>query len=72
MMADNKEQRVCVKVCFVIGKSAAETVLMLQEAFKEEALSKTQVYEWYSRFKRGEIGPVIWVYSIVSDVSLVT
>ena len=24
---------------------------MLQEAFKEEALSKTQVYEWYSRFR---------------------
>jgi len=50
-MADNKEQRVCVKFCFLLGKSAAETVLMLQEAFKEEALSKTQVYEWYSHFK---------------------
>jgi len=28
---------------------------MLQEAFKEEALSRTQVYEWYSRFKGGEM-----------------
>ena len=28
---------------------------MLQEAFKEEAFSKTQVYEWYSRFKGGEM-----------------
>ena len=36
MMADNKEQRVWVKFCFLLGKSAAETVLMLQEAFKEE------------------------------------
>jgi len=45
MMADNKEQRVCVKFFFLLGKSAAETVLMLQEAF-----SKTRVYEWYSRF----------------------
>jgi len=53
-MADNKEQRVCVKCCFLLGKSAAETVLM-QEAFKEEALSKTQVYEWYSCFKGGEM-----------------
>jgi len=44
MMADNKEQSVCVKFCFLLGKSTAETVLMLQEAFKEEALSKTQVY----------------------------
>ena len=47
-MADNKEQRVCMKFCFLLGKSAAETVSMLQEA-----LSKTQVYEWYSRFKGG-------------------
>jgi len=44
-----------MKFCFLLGKSAAETVLMLQEAFKEEASSKTQVYEWYSRFKRGEM-----------------
>jgi hypothetical protein len=43
MMADNKEQRVCVKFCFLRGKSAAETVLMLQEDFKEDALSETQV-----------------------------
>ena len=36
-----------MKFCFLLGESAAETVLMLQEACKEEALSKTQVYEWY-------------------------
>ena len=54
-MADNKQQRVCVKFCFLLGKSAAETVLMLQEAFKEEALSMSQVYEWCSRFRRGEM-----------------
>jgi len=55
MMADNKEQRVCVRFCFLLGKSAAETVLMLQEAFKEEAYSKSQVYERCSRFRRGEM-----------------
>ena len=36
MMADNKEQRMCVKFCFLSEKSAAETVLMLQETFKEK------------------------------------
>jgi len=51
-MASNKHQRVCVKFCFLLGKSAAETVLMLKEVFKEESLSKTQVYGQYSRFKR--------------------
>ena len=55
MMAHNEEQRVCVRFCFLLGKSAAETVLMLQEACNEEALSKTQVYEWYSHFKGGEM-----------------
>ena len=55
MMSDDKEQRMCVKFCFVLGKSAAETVLMLQEDFKEEALCKTQVYERHSCFKRGEM-----------------
>jgi len=54
-MADNKEQSVCVRVWFLLGKSAAETVLMLQEAFKEEAQSMTQVCEWYSYFKGGEM-----------------
>jgi len=38
-MVGNEEQRVCVKFCFVLGKSAAEIVLLLQEAFKEEALT---------------------------------
>ena len=37
-MVDNKEQRVCVKFCFLLGYLAAEIVLMLHEA-----LSKTQV-----------------------------
>jgi len=55
MLTDNKEQRVCARFRFLLGKLAAETVLMLQEAFKEEALSETQVYEWYSRFRGGEI-----------------
>ena len=55
MMADNKEQRVWVKFCLLLGKSAAKTLLMLQEIFKEAVLSKTQVYEWYSRVKEGEM-----------------
>jgi len=50
MMSDNKEQRVWVKFCFLLGKSAAETVLMLQEA-----LRRTQVYEWHSCFTGGEM-----------------
>jgi len=38
-----------------MGKTAAETVTMLREAFKEEALSQARVYEWFTRFKRGDM-----------------
>jgi len=54
-MADLKEQRVCIRFCFLLAKTAAETVTMLREAFKEEALSQARVYEWFSRFKRGDM-----------------
>ena len=53
-MADLKE-RVCIKFCFSLGKTAAETVTMLREAFKEEALSQASVYEYFSRFKHGDM-----------------
>ena len=47
-MADLKEQRVCIRFCFLLAKTAAETVTMLREAFKKEALSQARVYEWFS------------------------
>ena len=53
-MSDLKE-RVYIKLCFLLGKTAAETVTMLREAFKEEALSQARVYEWFSRLKRGDM-----------------
>ena len=54
-MADLKEWRVCIKFCFLLGKTAAETGTMLREVFKEEALSQARVYEWFSRFKCGDM-----------------
>jgi len=54
-MADLKEQHVCIKFCCLLGKTAAETVTMLREAFKGEASSQARVYEWFSRFKRGDM-----------------
>jgi len=53
-MADLKEQSFCIEFCFLLGKTAAETVTMLREAFKEESLSQARVYEWFSRFKHGD------------------
>jgi len=43
-MADLKEQRVCNEFCFLLGKTAAETVTMLREAFKEDGKGLRMVF----------------------------
>jgi len=52
-MKDLEEQRVCVKLCFKLGKTFTGTFQMLQQAYGEDCLSRTQCYEWYQRFKSG-------------------
>jgi len=54
-MSDHTEQRICLRFCFRLGKTATEAHEMLQKTFKEEALSRTQVFEWFAWFKRGEM-----------------
>jgi hypothetical protein len=46
---------VCAKFCFPLGKTKAENVTVLKEAFKEEAMGKTPVHEWFNHLKRGEM-----------------
>jgi hypothetical protein len=48
-----KEQRVCIKFCQKLGKTAIETYEMLQQAFGETVLSRSKIFEWYSRFENG-------------------
>jgi len=52
-MKDLEEQRVCVKFCFKLGKTATEMWKMLQQAFGDECMSRTQCFEWYNLFKTG-------------------
>jgi histone-lysine N-methyltransferase SETMAR len=40
------EQRVCIKICQKLGKTATETYEMLQQAFGETALSRSKTFEW--------------------------
>jgi hypothetical protein len=49
------EQRVCIKFCVKLGKSAIETLEMLHGAFGEHSLSRRAVFEWNSRFKAGRV-----------------
>jgi hypothetical protein len=55
MMAEKLEQRAAVKFCFLLEKTAGETVVMLETAYKEAALGKTQVFKWFSHFRNGEL-----------------
>ena len=44
-MASNNEQRICINFCVKLGKTATETVVMLQQAFGDVALSRGRVFE---------------------------
>ncbi|UYV78513.1 GVQW3 [Cordylochernes scorpioides] len=47
------EQRICIKFCYKIGKSASETLDLLKLAFGNENVNKPTTFRWFSRFKNG-------------------
>ena len=51
-MTDVKEEWICTKFYFKLGKMAAETHKVLKEAFGDNALSQMQTYEWFRRPKK--------------------
>ena len=52
-MSEILEQRICIKFCFKLGKTCAETIVMIKRAYKEESMGKSQIAEWFKRFKEG-------------------
>nr|APL98288.1 putative DD34D transposase [Bactrocera tryoni] len=52
-MDKNIEQRICLKFCISNQISCAESLRMLEKAYGDSVLSKTQAYEWYKAFKDG-------------------
>jgi hypothetical protein len=50
-MVDVKEQRIYIKFCLKLGKSAAKTHQMIKQAFGDDALGQTQTYDWFNWFK---------------------
>jgi len=52
-LGQRKEQRVCIKFCASLGKSATETLTMIQQAFEDQSLSRAQVFQWHARFNIG-------------------
>jgi len=47
------EQRSCIKFCYKNEIKFFDTLKMLQKCYGDNTLSKTQVYQWYERFKSG-------------------
>jgi hypothetical protein len=54
-ITEKKEQRIWIKFCFKLGKTASETHRLHKEAFGDNALGQMQTYEWFKRFKKGRI-----------------
>ena len=52
-MADFHEQSACIKFCFKLGKTATECYEMLKTAFGEQAMGRSQTFQWFTRFKAG-------------------
>ena len=50
-MCESTEQSICI--CFEIGKTATEMYQLLQQAYGEDAMVRTQVFDWFRRFKEG-------------------
>ena len=53
MSDKNLEQRINIKFCVKIGKSASETAL-LTVAYGAYEIKKLNVFEWHRRFKEGQ------------------
>ena len=49
-MCESTEQRICIKFCFKTGKTATKTYQLLQQAYGEDAMGRTQVFEWFRPF----------------------
>jgi len=52
-MDGGNEQRVAIKFCFKTGLSATETLVLVQKAYGNEALNRSNVFRWYSRIRDG-------------------
>ena len=47
------EHRVVINFCSKAGLSATQTLVLVQEAYGNEALNRSNVFRWYSRFRDG-------------------
>ena len=53
-MDSGNEQSFAIKFCFKAGLSATETLVLVQKAYGNEALNRSKVFRFYSRFRDGK------------------
>ena len=49
-MDGGNEQRVAIKFCFKAGLYATETLVLVLKAYGNEALNRSNIFRWFSRF----------------------
>jgi hypothetical protein len=52
-MDGGNEKGVAITFCFKADLSATETLVLVQKAYGNEALNRSNVCKWYSRFRDG-------------------
>ena len=53
VMSNKLEQRVCIKFCVKLSKSATETFEIIKKAFEDEVMIRSKTFEWHKRFIEG-------------------
>jgi len=53
-MDGGNEQTIVIQFCFTAGLSATETLVLVQKAYGNEAVNRSNVFRWYSRFRDGK------------------
>jgi len=52
-MDGGNEQTVAIKFCFKVGLSVTETLVLVQNAYRNEALNRSNLFRWYSPLRDG-------------------
>jgi len=52
-MDGGSEQIIAIKFCFKASLSATETLVLVQKAYGNEGMNRSNVFRWYSRFRDG-------------------
>jgi hypothetical protein len=52
-MEGGNEQRIAITFRFKAGLCATETLVLVQKAYGNEAVNRSYIFRWYSRFRDG-------------------